>query len=60
MTDSASFKFDMRAFCAAVQREYEEVIETIIQRPVRSLAPLEQGPGVGALAVDGSLPSERA
>jgi hypothetical protein len=59
MTDSATFEFDMSAFCAAVLREYEEVIETIIQRPVRT-APIEQGPGVGALAVDGTLPSERA
>ena len=60
MTDSTGFDFDLQAFCAKVLQEYEEVIETIIRRPVLAAAPIEQGAGIGALALDGTLPSERA
>lgn len=59
MSDPGNLEVDMREFCARVLQEYEEVIAQIIQRPVRASA-VEPGPGVGALAVDGTLPSEPA
>ena len=59
MGESHDIEFDMREFCARVLREYEEVIATIIQRPLPAPA-IEPGPGVGALAIDGTLPSEPA
>lgn len=59
MSDSTDLNFDMREFCARVLREYEEVISTIIQRPIPPLA-VEPGPGVSAIAIDGTVPSEPA
>ena len=59
MNDSKDLDLDMREFCARVLREYEEVIAKIIQRPIPVPA-AEPGPGVGALAIDGTLPSEPA
>lgn len=59
MSDPSNLDVDMREFCARVLQEYEDVIEKIIQRPVPR-AFIEQGPGVGALAIDGTLPAERA
>ena len=59
MADSTDSDLDMREFCARVLREYEEVIATIIQRPIPPMA-IEPGPGIGALAIDGTLPSEPA
>lgn len=59
MSDSKDLDLDMREFCSRVLREYEDVIATIIQRPIPFVA-AEPGPGVGALAIDGTLPSEPA
>ena len=59
MSDPSNLEVDMREFCARVLQEYEEVIAQIIQRPVPRSC-IEQGPGVGALAIDGTLPSEPA
>jgi hypothetical protein len=59
MSDSSEPELDLREFCARVLREYEEVISTIIQRPIpRPIG--DAGPGIGAVAVDGGLPAEPA
>lgn len=59
MNDRRELDLDMREFCAQILQEYEEVIAKIIQRPVPARQ-IEPGPGVAALAIDGSLPSEPA
>ena len=59
MSDPGNLDFDMREFCARVLQEYEEVIAQVIQRPVTRPS-IEPGPGIGALAIDGTLPSEPA
>lgn len=59
MNVPGDLELDIRELCARVLREYEEVIAQVIQRPVPARA-VEPGPGVGALAIDGTLPSEPA
>lgn len=59
MVELGDLELDMRALCARALREYEDVISQVIQRPIPVRA-IEPGPGVGALAIDGTLPSEPA
>lgn len=59
MSELGDLELDMRELCARVLREYEDVIAQVIQRPIPPRA-FEPGPGIGALAIDGMLPSEPA
>ncbi|WP_166652406.1 hypothetical protein [Enterovirga rhinocerotis] len=57
MSESPRQDHDMRDLIERVLLEYETVIAEIINRPVPQRE--RAGAGIGVLAIDGALPSER-